>query len=182
MEFDNSFEVPLPPGEAWKVLLDIERIAPCMPGAELSEVLSENTYKGKINVRLGHFVIQAIAISENKRIQENQTSDSFRDSFRYLGDDGATEAVTQQNNVIERIVHYVVHDRLCALRMVHIFLNSFPMACDRGSKCLVSFAFEVLDGRLPGCPIVPGTMHQDESRHRQIPLIHFGISQKTVLR
>ena len=53
MEFDNSFEVPLPPAEAWKVLLDIKRVAPCMPGAELTEVLDENTYKGKINVRLG---------------------------------------------------------------------------------------------------------------------------------
>jgi hypothetical protein len=53
MEFDNSFEVPLPPAEAWEVLLDIRGIAPCMPGAELSEVVSENTYKGKINVRLG---------------------------------------------------------------------------------------------------------------------------------
>jgi carbon monoxide dehydrogenase subunit G len=53
MEFDNSFEVPLPPAEAWKVLLDIEGIAPCMPGAELTEVLGNNTYKGKINVRLG---------------------------------------------------------------------------------------------------------------------------------
>ena len=53
MEFDNSFEVPLPPAEAWKVLLDIERIAPCMPGAELTEVVDENTYKGKIGVRLG---------------------------------------------------------------------------------------------------------------------------------
>jgi carbon monoxide dehydrogenase subunit G len=53
MEFDNSFEVPLPPAEAWKVLLDIERIAPCMPGAELTEVLGNNSYKGKINVRLG---------------------------------------------------------------------------------------------------------------------------------
>jgi carbon monoxide dehydrogenase subunit G len=53
MEFDNSFEVPLPPAEAWKVLLDIERIAPCMPGAELTEVVGKNTYKGKIGVRLG---------------------------------------------------------------------------------------------------------------------------------
>jgi uncharacterized protein len=53
MEFDNSFEVPLPPGEAWKVLLDIRGIAPCMPGAELTEVVSANTYKGRINVRLG---------------------------------------------------------------------------------------------------------------------------------
>jgi len=53
MEFDNSFEVPLPPAEAWKVLLDIQRIAPCMPGAELTEVVGDNTYKGKIGVRLG---------------------------------------------------------------------------------------------------------------------------------
>jgi uncharacterized protein len=53
MEFDNSFEVPLPPAEAWKVLLDIERIAPCMPGAELTEVVGKDTYKGKIGVRLG---------------------------------------------------------------------------------------------------------------------------------
>jgi len=53
MEFDNSFEVPLPPAEAWKVLLDIERIAPCMPGAELTEVLGDNRYKGRIGVRLG---------------------------------------------------------------------------------------------------------------------------------
>jgi carbon monoxide dehydrogenase subunit G len=53
MEFDNSFEVPLPPADAWKVLLDIQRIAPCMPGAELTEVVGDNTYKGKIGVRLG---------------------------------------------------------------------------------------------------------------------------------
>jgi carbon monoxide dehydrogenase subunit G len=53
VQIDNSFEVPLPPAEAWKVLLDIERIAPCMPGAELTEIVDERTYKGKVSVRLG---------------------------------------------------------------------------------------------------------------------------------
>jgi carbon monoxide dehydrogenase subunit G len=53
MEFDNSFEVPLPVGDAWKVLMDIRRITPCMPGAELTEVVDERTYKGRIGVRLG---------------------------------------------------------------------------------------------------------------------------------
>ena len=33
MEFDNSFEVPLPPAQAWPVLMNIQGIAPCMPGA-----------------------------------------------------------------------------------------------------------------------------------------------------
>jgi carbon monoxide dehydrogenase subunit G len=53
MEFDNSFEVPLPADGAWKVLMDIRRIVPCMPGAELTEVVDDRTYKGKIGVRLG---------------------------------------------------------------------------------------------------------------------------------
>ncbi|HUI95890.1 MAG TPA: SRPBCC family protein [Xanthobacteraceae bacterium] len=53
MEFDNAFEVPLPPGEAWPVLMDIARIAPCMPGAQLTEVVDAQTYKGNIAVRLG---------------------------------------------------------------------------------------------------------------------------------
>src|SRR5215471_18369366 len=53
MEFDNSFEVPLPPDQAWALLMDIERIAPCMPGAKLTEVVDKMTYKGNIAVRLG---------------------------------------------------------------------------------------------------------------------------------
>jgi uncharacterized protein len=53
MEFDNTFEVPLPPAEAWPVLMDIQRIAPCMPGAQLTEVVDDRTYKGNIAVRLG---------------------------------------------------------------------------------------------------------------------------------
>jgi uncharacterized protein len=53
MEFDNSFEVPLPVGDAWALLMDIRRIAPCMPGAALTDVVDEHTYKGRIGVRLG---------------------------------------------------------------------------------------------------------------------------------
>jgi uncharacterized protein len=71
MEFDNSFEVPLPPAEAWKVLLDIKRVAPCMPGAELSEVLSENSYKGKINVRLGPVALTFAGVVKFEEIDES---------------------------------------------------------------------------------------------------------------
>ena len=53
MEFDNAFEVPLPPAQAWPVLMDIRGIAPCMPGAQLTEVVDAETYKGQIAVRLG---------------------------------------------------------------------------------------------------------------------------------
>jgi len=53
VEFDNSFEVPVPVDQAWTLLMDIERIAPCVPGAELTEVIDERSYKGKISVKLG---------------------------------------------------------------------------------------------------------------------------------
>ncbi|MCH9051815.1 MAG: SRPBCC family protein [Proteobacteria bacterium] len=53
MELQNTFEVPLPPSEAWDVLLDIERIAPCLPGARLTEIIDERTFKGEVSVRLG---------------------------------------------------------------------------------------------------------------------------------
>ena len=72
MEFDNSFEVPLPPAEAWKVLLDIERIAPCMPGAELTEVVGAHTYKGKIGVRLGPVALTFAGIVKFEEIDDAQ--------------------------------------------------------------------------------------------------------------
>ena len=53
MEIKNSFEIPLPPEEAWKVLMDIPRIAPCMPGAELTGQTPDGDYEGKVSVRLG---------------------------------------------------------------------------------------------------------------------------------
>ncbi len=57
MQFSNSFEVSLPPAAAWKTLMDIPGIAPCMPGAELTEVVDAQTYKGKVAVRIGPVVL-----------------------------------------------------------------------------------------------------------------------------
>ena len=53
MEFDNQLDLPLPLEQAWPLLLDIRRIAGCIPGAELTQVVDERTYKGKVAVKLG---------------------------------------------------------------------------------------------------------------------------------
>jgi carbon monoxide dehydrogenase subunit G len=52
MELDNSFTVPVPPDRAWEVLLDVERIAPCMPGATVDEFDGE-VVTGRIKVKVG---------------------------------------------------------------------------------------------------------------------------------
>lgn len=53
MRLENTFEVPAPPGQVWDFMLDMERVAPCMPGAELTEVVDERTWKGRVAVKLG---------------------------------------------------------------------------------------------------------------------------------
>ncbi len=52
MELTNEFEVAVPVEEAWAVLTDVERIAPCMPGAELQEVEGDE-YRGIVKVKVG---------------------------------------------------------------------------------------------------------------------------------
>src|ERR1700745_437604 len=52
MEMDHSFTVPVPPERAWDVLLDVERIAPCMPGASVGEVEGEGVTR-RIKVKVG---------------------------------------------------------------------------------------------------------------------------------
>lgn len=73
MEFDNSFDVPLAPDQAWAVLMDIPRIAPCMPGAELTEVVNARTYKGKISVRLG-----PVALAFAGRVEIDAIDEAYR--------------------------------------------------------------------------------------------------------
>jgi uncharacterized protein len=53
MEIENEFDVPAPIDHVWTYLLDVERVAPCMPGAELTEVVDDHTWKGKVNMKLG---------------------------------------------------------------------------------------------------------------------------------
>ena len=52
MELRNEFTVNVPVEEAWSVLTDVERIAPCLPGAELREVEGEE-YRGVVKVKVG---------------------------------------------------------------------------------------------------------------------------------
>ncbi|MEY2475316.1 MAG: uncharacterized protein QOG87_631 [Actinomycetota bacterium] len=57
MELSNEFRVPLPVDQAWALLTDVERIAPCMPGAQLQEVEGDE-YRGIVKVKVGPITAQ----------------------------------------------------------------------------------------------------------------------------
>lgn len=57
MELSNEFEVPVPIDEAWAVLTDVEGIAPCLPGAQLQEIVTDGdgnqAFNGTVKVKVG---------------------------------------------------------------------------------------------------------------------------------
>jgi len=56
MRFEHEFTVPVPVEQAWPVLLDVERIAPCLPGASIDGV-EGNTFTGKMKVKVGPITV-----------------------------------------------------------------------------------------------------------------------------
>jgi carbon monoxide dehydrogenase subunit G len=71
IELDNSFTVPVPPEQAWKVLLDVERIAPCMPGASVLSVDGDKI-EGQVKVKLGPLSLSYKGTAEF--IEKDETS------------------------------------------------------------------------------------------------------------
>jgi carbon monoxide dehydrogenase subunit G len=57
MELTNDFRVGVPVAQAWDVLTDLERIAPCMPGAQLQEIEGDE-HRGVIKVKVGPITAQ----------------------------------------------------------------------------------------------------------------------------
>ena len=61
MELENSFEVAVPPDSAWEFLTNVPAVLPCMPGAELLEVVDADRWKARLQVRLGPISLQFLA-------------------------------------------------------------------------------------------------------------------------
>lgn len=57
MELTNQFRVSVPVEDAWNVLIDVERIAPCLPGAQLQEIEGDE-YRGIVKVKVGPITAQ----------------------------------------------------------------------------------------------------------------------------
>jgi uncharacterized protein len=73
IELDNSFTVPVPPEQAWDVLLDVERIAPCMPGASVTSVEGDEV-TGQVKVKLGPLSLTYKGTAKfTEKNQENHT-------------------------------------------------------------------------------------------------------------
>ena len=69
MKIEDSFRVEVPVEEAWKVLLDLERIAPCLPGAQLTEVEGDE-YRGTVKIKVGPITAQYKGVAKIEEADE----------------------------------------------------------------------------------------------------------------
>ena len=58
MDLDSSFKVTAPVDEVWKTVMDVERVATAVPGAQLTEKLSDTSYQGVVKVKVGPLSMQ----------------------------------------------------------------------------------------------------------------------------
>ena len=56
MQLEHEFTVPVPVDRAWEVLLDVETIAPCMPGASVDTV-DGDSFTGNVKVKVGPITV-----------------------------------------------------------------------------------------------------------------------------
>jgi uncharacterized protein len=73
VKLENEFFVQASPEQAWALLTDVPRVIPCMPGAELTEVVDETTFKATMKVKLG-----PISLSFATDVELAETDDAAR--------------------------------------------------------------------------------------------------------
>jgi carbon monoxide dehydrogenase subunit G len=94
MELDHEFTVPVPVGQAWPVLLDIERIAPCMPGATLDSVDGDE-FTGRLKVKLGAMTITYKGSARIASRDENAHTVSIEGTGKEARGSGTASATVQ---------------------------------------------------------------------------------------
>ncbi len=108
MELSNAFDVAAPIDRAWRVLTDLERIAPCLPGAQLQEVEGDE-YRGIIKVKVGPVTAQykgkATFVERDEAAGRAVLSADGRDT---RGQGNASATITAQLTPSDAGTHVVV--------------------------------------------------------------------------
>jgi carbon monoxide dehydrogenase subunit G len=138
MELSNEFEVPVPMDQAWEILTDLERIAPCLPGAQLQEVEGE-TYRGIVKIKVGPITAQykgqAVIVQQDDEAHRVLLEATGRDT---KGAGNATANVSAQLTARGDVTHVSVLTDLTVTGKVAQFGRG--VLADVSAKLLDQFA------------------------------------------
>jgi len=97
VRLENSFEVPAPPEQAWELLLDVPRIVPCMPGAELKETVDDSNWKADVAVKLGPVSLKFATDVKREQVDEAAKRVTLFANGREMRGRGAARATVESS-------------------------------------------------------------------------------------
>ena len=101
MDLNHEFTVSVPVDQAWTILTDVERIAPCLPGAELQEVEGD-TYRGVVKVKVGPIQAQFKGQASFQERDDNARKAVLKGEGRDTGGKGnASALITAQLTAVD---------------------------------------------------------------------------------
>jgi len=102
MKLDQSFEVKAPLDEVWRALIDVERVAPCLPGAEVTEAGEGGEFKGTFAVKLGPTTAAYNGTLKMENVDEATHTATMRaNGTDKRGQGGAKALITSVLNEVE---------------------------------------------------------------------------------
>jgi carbon monoxide dehydrogenase subunit G len=101
VKLENSFDVPASPEAAWDLLMDVPRVIPCMPGAELIETIDESHWKARMKVKLGPISLSFLTDVERREVDEAQRRVVLAAKAREERGRGAANATIESSLVSE---------------------------------------------------------------------------------
>lgn len=97
MRLDHGFEVPASPEQTLELLLDAQKVVPCMPGATLVEVVDERTWKAEMGVKLGpvgmQFLVDVTLLEQDAQAGTVKLGVSGRDTRGKGGAEATVDSV-----------------------------------------------------------------------------------------
>ena len=97
MKLENSFEVTASPEEAWELLMDVPRVIPCMPGAELVETVDDSNWKARMRVKLGPISLSFLTDVSRQEADETGRSVTLAAKAREERGRGAATATIESS-------------------------------------------------------------------------------------
>jgi carbon monoxide dehydrogenase subunit G len=97
MKLENSFEVPASKEAAWDLLMDVARVVPCMPGAQLTETVSDTAWKADMNVKLGPIALTFATDITRESTDESGSSVTLNAKAREKRGRGGAQAAIESS-------------------------------------------------------------------------------------
>jgi carbon monoxide dehydrogenase subunit G len=110
MDLDSTFTVEAPIDEVWKTVMDVERVATAVPGAQLTEKLSDTAYQGVVKVRVGPLTMQYRGQIELVSRDDATHTATFTGKGQEKAGQGTAQgtvsmALTEEDGVTTGVVH-----------------------------------------------------------------------------